>query len=571
MSKISLKERLLANRFPDIAKQWHRSKNLPLTPNDVTYGSGKKVWWTCDNKHEFEASVSNRTLGKGCPYCSGNKLLEENSLSHKFPKIAAEFHSTKNGLLTPKDFASKSHKKVYWQCPVFPEHTWKASISSRTGMGAGCPLCTKQTSLPELRIFTELLHLYPDTLNRYKIKRTEADIFIPKHKLAIEFDGSYYHKNKREAEARKEALFQSLNLTLMRVRVSPLNKIKEHDIIVPEGELSKNTLNEIVFAVSRITQTPELYYQYINNSSFFNSDLYNKYINYLPNPFPEDSLINQYPDIAKQWSYTKNHPLTPNNFTGGSGKKVWWQCEKVDKHQWESSISSRVRGRGCPFCANKKVDNTNSLIYNFPELSLELHPEKNNFPLSNLTSSTNRIVWWRCLKGHAFRSSVKGRVEKGFGCPYCNGRKATLESSIKALYPEIAKEWDYQKNHPDTPENFLPKSQKSMHWVCSVNPEHKWKAIIATRTGGNGCPFCAGRLATKDENLESQYPDLADEWDFIANEKPPHLYKAGSGKKVSWVCKENPTHKWKAVIYSRAKMGTGCPICAKNKKRALIK
>ena len=38
--KISLEE-----YAPDLAKQWHPTKNGDLKPMDVTYGSKKKVWW----------------------------------------------------------------------------------------------------------------------------------------------------------------------------------------------------------------------------------------------------------------------------------------------------------------------------------------------------------------------------------------------------------------------------------------------------------------------------------------------------------------------------------------------
>lgn len=37
----------LAKVKPEIAKQWHHTKNGDLTPYDVTYNSGLKVWWKC--------------------------------------------------------------------------------------------------------------------------------------------------------------------------------------------------------------------------------------------------------------------------------------------------------------------------------------------------------------------------------------------------------------------------------------------------------------------------------------------------------------------------------------------
>ena len=54
---------------PQLAKEWHPTKNLPLTCEDVTIGSGKKVWWLCQNNHEYQASVLHRGHGTNCPYC----------------------------------------------------------------------------------------------------------------------------------------------------------------------------------------------------------------------------------------------------------------------------------------------------------------------------------------------------------------------------------------------------------------------------------------------------------------------------------------------------------------------
>ena len=63
---------------------------------------------------------------------------------------------------------------------------------------------------------------------------------------------------------------------------------------------------------------------------------------------PEYNLKVLYPDIAKQWDYIKNHPLKPEDFRPGSGKKVWWVCEK--QHSYDSVISKRTIGRGCRKC-----------------------------------------------------------------------------------------------------------------------------------------------------------------------------------------------------------------------------
>jgi len=76
MQKLSKKNNFQLN-YPDLAKEWHPTKNGDLTPENVTYGSGYKAWWLCSKGHDFVSGVYSRT-GKnknGCPYCSGKKTL----------------------------------------------------------------------------------------------------------------------------------------------------------------------------------------------------------------------------------------------------------------------------------------------------------------------------------------------------------------------------------------------------------------------------------------------------------------------------------------------------------------
>ena len=102
--------------FPEVAKQWS-TRNFPLLPKDVSYGSNKKVWWRGECGHEWQASPHSRT-GKnspGCPYCSGNRVLAGfNDFASRFPEIAAEW-SEKNYPLRPDEVTAFSNKKAWWK------------------------------------------------------------------------------------------------------------------------------------------------------------------------------------------------------------------------------------------------------------------------------------------------------------------------------------------------------------------------------------------------------------------------------------------------------------------------
>jgi len=137
MSKATTKYNLQISN-PNLAKEWHPTKNGNMTPMDVTIGSSKKVWWQCSKGHEWEVPVRARSRGNGCPYCSGNKVNDENCLQTLNPSLAKEWNPTKNGNLTPKDVTVGSNKKLWWQCSK--GHEWEATVFTRS-QEHGCPYC----------------------------------------------------------------------------------------------------------------------------------------------------------------------------------------------------------------------------------------------------------------------------------------------------------------------------------------------------------------------------------------------------------------------------------------------
>ena len=141
----------LATLLPELAEEWHPSKNEKLTPMDVTKSSGQKVWWLCPKcKYEWKAAVYSRSGNNpnGCPRCEKEKNISSlripkqgNSLIERNPVLAEEWHPTKNGELFPNNVSFKSHLKVWWKCKK--DHEWEAVVSSRTS-GNGCPICYQE-------------------------------------------------------------------------------------------------------------------------------------------------------------------------------------------------------------------------------------------------------------------------------------------------------------------------------------------------------------------------------------------------------------------------------------------
>ena len=135
----------LADIYPEIAKEWHPTKNGHLKPTDVTSNSHQKVWWKCNQcGHEWYTFVYSRVRGCGCPKCSYNKVHKiENRLHMQYPEIAKEWHPTKNGHLQPHNVGSRSRQKVWWKCSICG-YEWQTQVRYRTMYQAahkGCRNC----------------------------------------------------------------------------------------------------------------------------------------------------------------------------------------------------------------------------------------------------------------------------------------------------------------------------------------------------------------------------------------------------------------------------------------------
>ena len=127
----------------EIINEWNYVKNQNINPQYISIFSNRKVWWICKNNHEWQASVSHRTNGRGCPYCSGQKTLSGfNDLQSKFPIISKEWDFQKNEL-KPNEVNANSNKKYWWICSNCG-HKWNTSVYVRTIMNCGCPECKKK-------------------------------------------------------------------------------------------------------------------------------------------------------------------------------------------------------------------------------------------------------------------------------------------------------------------------------------------------------------------------------------------------------------------------------------------
>lgn len=195
-------------------------------------------------------------------------------------------------------------------------------------------------------------------------------------------------------------------------------------------------------------------------------------------------------ELCLEWDYEKNYPLRPENFTYNSQKIIWWKCK--NGHEWLSSINNRSRNKGsnCPYCYGRNATEKNNLLIKNPELCKEWNYEKNgDLKSENFTAQSNKKVWWVCKNGHEWVDSITHRANDR-NCPYCSGRRVLKGfNDLQTLRPDIAKDWDYERNFPLTPDQFTYGSTKKVWWLCKN--KHTWKVSINQRTNMiSNCPYC---------------------------------------------------------------------------------
>ncbi len=128
---------------PDLAKEWHPTRNGDLNPKNVTPGSGRKVWWICGSGHEWEAPIYSRSRGSGCPDCNRPTSTDNNERLIANTDLLKEWHLTRNSNLNLRNLPAGFNKKVWWICEE--GHEWQATAKSRM-KGRGCPDCGMNVS-----------------------------------------------------------------------------------------------------------------------------------------------------------------------------------------------------------------------------------------------------------------------------------------------------------------------------------------------------------------------------------------------------------------------------------------
>jgi len=454
-NKRVLSENNLAKKFPNIAAQWHPTKNEDLRPEDVAVNSRKMVSWKCPKGHVWEGAIAARTSnGKGrdlrspthqkagglfgrrasCPYCfsvSAERLLNRRVLA-EFSKLFG-FKQVNVGLREPRmDVYLREHNIGIQIITYGPKESDEPQVRVKIADRAGTPITIfrleRSTSdedhiVPLMALANSILEHEATSEEVRGILQTYVD------SNALVNEEGYDHEIERMVRGRGPSPGASLGdiVDVLNEAVSRRKLLREEEEILGEGGRDTERLHEI--------------HQKLQ-PSFFDDVIGREY--------RRNRM--DWKNLKIEWDDEKNGDLTIYDVYPGSKKKVWWRCDKG--HSWHAIIKNRTNGSGCPKCSRSRVGEGNDLasrIEEVPELShlkQEWMNAKNvdefGLTLSDVTPASNKNVWWKCENaGHEWEARIANRVN-GTGCPICAGRKWKTTEAVRGVVDAA----DYDKVVP---------------------------------------------------------------------------------------------------------------------------
>lgn len=348
----------LARMRPDLLAEWHFEKNPGLDPKTVSVWSKKRVWWKCNQGHEWPAPTLFRARdGQLCPQCRQSAK----TLNVTHPQLIRFWHPSKNGDLRPDMVSRGENRRIWWRCPQ--GHEWEAPIITFSRQGGRCARCARDSNrqhrpnliehAPELaREWDAALNgaLTPETIP-YNSSIRVAWICSkdPTHRWPTSVrNRSIQHSGCPFCKKTVVASETSLAMCFPQLAAewcAEKNGNARPDQFLPGSQqkvwwkCAKEPTHVWPASIASRTRGGRPH----GCPFCFGARV-----------SPEKSLAVAHPDIASEWHPKRNGSLKPSDVTRASGRKVWWLCKANPQHEWPSQVKNRVvLGTGCPQCAKE--------------------------------------------------------------------------------------------------------------------------------------------------------------------------------------------------------------------------
>ena len=506
MGKLIIGVNDLLTKKPQLASEWDYDKNGDLMPNQVSYGSKKIVWWICSTcGYSWPAQINSRSQGNGCRNCRYKKAVK-NTIKRKLNGGKNTLAALNPPFLSEWDYSKNGDLTPFDVTPKSSKKVWWicrkchssffSKIEGRTAEGKGCPVCAG-----------------------IEVKTGINDLETKAPLIAEEWD---YSKN---------GSLQPNQVTEKSSKVVSWKcKVCGHQWDAPVSSRTRGTGCPKCSRMFHTSLPEQIIYWYL---SLYFKDVINEY----------------HPDWLKKSE--EIDIFIPSLQLGIEYDGEKWHKNKVirDTEKGKTIIDNgvqliRIRE------PNLEMIDDGSIVITIPQLD-------NNYSyieglLYELSKEINRRYntnWIPCVNLEQDINAIRASLLRN-----------QKQKSLAYCCPEIAKEWDYEKNQRLEPTQVTSGNDTKVFWKCS-KCGYVWKASIGSRANGSGCPACAGLILQKGINdFQTMRPDKVGEWDELSNNglKPEDVaYR--STRKVWWRCSKCGG-KYPQRIADKSD-GHGCPIC----------
>ena len=528
--------------------EWNYERNNAenISPNGLLAGSHKRVWWKCDKcGYEWQSAVNKRAIGRHkCPACVGQALHKgSNDLATQHLELVPEWDYGKNHC-KPDEVISGSGKEAWWKCKKCG-YEWKAKIRDRSS-GHGCPACVNQVVW---KGHNDLATVFPDIAAEWNKERNKIDasevVFGSAKKAwwkcsrcghqwnaaivsrTTNGNGCPKCASRLQTSFQEQAMFYYLSHSFDDAEsrfVGALDDGTELDIYIPSLKVGVEYDGQNWHSSERALTLERRKYQ---NCKAAGITLYR---------VREDEASENTCDISILCDYKRGHydALT-------EAIRQLFSALKVEQDVDVARDAQVIREQYYNYLKG------NSLAQIFPEVAIEWNEEKNGgITPSMVFAKTGEKFWWKCKKcGYEWRARVADRTSRRQrGCPACANKTVWVgHNDLATKYPELCKEWDYEKNEA-LPSEITPGCNRKFWWKCR-KCGYSWEVSPNKRVGGRGCPACANRVTwTGHTDLATKYPEVSKKWHPTKNsEITPETVAPYSHKKAWWIDKDGKEYE----------------------------
>ena len=347
----------LATTHPQLINEWDFVKNCLITPQNVTRGYDKPIWWKCAHNHSYSSTISNRLKGSGCPICA-------NESHTSFPEQALLYYLLKlfpdacnrykiNGkvevdIYVPSMRLGIEYDGHYYHNEKSDKEQLKDNYLAKNGIILIRIKDGMQQKAEYRRMNSNVFYIHTNYDYKYLFLNSTLSLLISLinniFNMSFELDIDI-NRDKQDI------------LSLFYTQKKTNSLAHKHPELLVDWDFEKNKINPELLScgVDKV-----VYWKCHKCNSQWKARVSHRAKGigcpYCSGRLPikdVNDLKTVNPALANEWNYDKNMELIPEMFKPNSNKKVWWKCKSCG-HEWSAVISSRNSGRGCPECAKEK-------------------------------------------------------------------------------------------------------------------------------------------------------------------------------------------------------------------------